>query len=139
MPRLRSCCSVSRMQVKRSPRDRRLDVGADGDRRIELVQDAGERVAVAHLQFDLGGDREGAAAVGDPPHRVGRDVVAVHDRQVAVDQTVVEQALEAVRHQPLAAAHMHAGEQVELARQRQVLLASRRRSSSTDRGSPGRT
>ena len=41
---------------------------------------------------------------------VGHDVVAVYDRQMAVDQPVIEQPLETVRHHPLSATDMHAGE-----------------------------
>ena len=99
----------------------RLDVGPDRDRRVGGVQDAGERIAVAHLQFDLGSDRERSAAVRDPAHRVGRDIVAMNDCEVLVDQPLGP-AIARTRSArgPVPPPTCMLGEQIELAGQRQV-------------------
>jgi hypothetical protein len=77
------------MHVNRSPLTAGSTSGSYGNWGIQRVQDAGERIAIAHLQFNLGRHRERSAAVHNPAHGVGWNVVAVYDREVAVDQIVV--------------------------------------------------
>ena len=67
----------------------RLHVRSDRDGRLDLMQDPGEWIAVAHLQFDLGRHREGAATVHDPLDGValvfGAVIVGAHEDLAAGD------------------------------------------------------
>jgi hypothetical protein len=100
--------------------DRGFDIRPDRNRRFDLVQDAGERVAITHLQLDLCGHRERPPAIGKPLDDFRRDVVAMHHGQVPVDQPGIQQPLESIGYLPGATPDVHARKDVEFIGQLQI-------------------